>query len=61
MEKDRKEGRRNEGTEKEGEEAIALSRPFERAVESIVALERFRMESLMRWIILEVCAKRTGT
>jgi hypothetical protein len=36
-EKDRKEGRRNDGTEKDGVEAIALSRPFERAVDSIVA------------------------
>lgn len=38
VEKDRKDGRRNEGTEKDGEEAIARSRPLERAVDSIVAL-----------------------
>jgi len=37
-EKDRKEGRRNEGTEKEYVEAIALSSPLERAVGSIVAV-----------------------
>ena len=40
VEKDRKEGRRNDGTEKEGEAAIARSRPFERAVDSIVMLSR---------------------
>ena len=41
VEKDRKDGRRNDGTEKEGEEAIARSRPFERAVDSIVVLSTF--------------------
>ena len=42
-ENDLKEGRRNDRTEKEGVKAIALSRYFERAVDSMVAASRLRV------------------
>jgi hypothetical protein len=61
VEKARKDGSRNDGTEKEDEEAIALSRPFERAVDSIVAAFEVRCEELEAGINLEVRANEVGT
>jgi hypothetical protein len=60
-EKDLKEGRRNDGTEKEGVEAIALSRPFERAVDSIVAASRLKELDGSLEIILEIRTSENGT
>jgi hypothetical protein len=60
-EKDLKEGRRNDGTEKEGVEAIALSRPFERVVDSIVAASRLKELDGSLEIILEIRTSENGT